>query len=115
MHWSSVKDFHLASTFTCYSLRGSSLVIRITLVFVGLLLGSWRMVQESWRPLLFSLAIVCLLLGFWRVAQEPWRPLLLWACFWAPGAGALAAVRSFPDERASYYFYEDDESRSPVG
>ena len=46
-------------------------------MFVGLLLGSWRMVQESWRPLLFSLAIVCLLLGFWRVAQEPWRPLLL--------------------------------------
>ena len=46
-------------------------------MFVGLLLGSWRMAQEPWRPLLFSLAIVGLLLGFWRVAQEPWRPLLL--------------------------------------
>ena len=33
----------------------------------------------------------------------------------ARGAGALAAVRSFPDERASYYSYEDDESRSLVG
>ena len=51
--------------------------IRITLVFAGLLLGSWRRAQEPWRPLLFSLAIEGLLLGFWRAAQEPWRPLLL--------------------------------------
>ena len=61
------------------------------LVFVGLLLGSWRMSQEPWRPLLFFLAIVGLLLargagalaatvslaglllGSWRMTQEPWR------------------------------------------
>ena len=47
--------------------------VKITLVFVGLLLGSWCMAQEPWRPLLFFLAIMGLLLGFWRVAQEPWR------------------------------------------
>ena len=48
--------------------------IRITLVFAGLLLGSWRRAQEPWRPLLFSLAIEGLLL--------------------ARGAGALAATAS---------------------
>ena len=61
-------------------------VVKITLVFVGLLLGSWfslaivglllgfwRVAQEPWRPLLLFLAIVGLLLGSWRMAQEPWR------------------------------------------
>ena len=39
-------------------------VVKITLVFVGLLLGSWCMAQEPWRPPLFFLAIMGLLLGF---------------------------------------------------
>ena len=30
-------------------------VVKITLVFVGLLLGSWCMAQEPWRPPLFFL------------------------------------------------------------
>ena len=109
-------------------------VVKITLVFVGLLLGSWRMTQEPWRPLLFSLAIVGLLLGFWRVAQEPWRPLLLFLAIvglllgsWRMAQEPWRLFRHQQDRPGLccalfsrcasklLFFHEDDESRSLVG
>ena len=93
-----IIDYMICEVFLCPT---AQLVVtteedegEVVKIIVGLLLGSWCKAQDPWRPPLFFLTIKGLLLGSRRAAQEPWRP---------------------PDERASYYSYDDDESKSLVG
>ena len=66
-------------------------VVKITLVFVGLLLGSWCMAQEPWRPPLFFLVHGTGALAATAVLPGNYGPA---SGLLARGAGALAATAS---------------------